>query len=80
MFPILLTLGENIDKIFSSFDLWVFHFFGSMQCTFLTYVAKFFTSFGDENFVIPLILVGEKVWFFTHFCDCYRYACYQLGS
>ena len=41
MYPILLTLGENIDKVFSSFDLWVFHFFGSMQCTFLTYVAKF---------------------------------------
>ena len=64
MFPILLTLGENIDKIFSSFDLWVFHFFGSMQCTFLTYVAKFFTSFGDENFVIPLILVGVVLCFF----------------
>lgn len=49
MYPILLTLGENIDKVFSSFDLWVFHFFGSMQCTFLTYVAKFFTTFGDED-------------------------------
>ncbi len=64
MFPILLTLGENIDKVFSSFDLWVFHFFGSMQCTFLTYVAKFFTSFGDEKFVIPLILVGVVLCFF----------------
>ncbi len=30
MYPILLTLGENIDKVFSSFDLWVFHFYG--QC------------------------------------------------
>ncbi len=64
MFPILLTLGDNIDRIFSSFDLWVFHFFGSMQCTFLTYVAKFFTSFGDEKFVIPLILVGAVLCFF----------------
>lgn len=58
MYPILLTLGENIDKVFSSFDLWVFHFFGSMQCTFLTYVAKFFTTFGDEGFIIPLVVVG----------------------
>ena len=57
MYPILLTLGENIDKVFSSFDLWVFHFFGSMQCTFLTYVAKFFTTFGDEGFIIPLVVV-----------------------
>ena len=31
MYPILLTLGENIDKVFSSFDLRVFHFFGSIQ-------------------------------------------------
>lgn len=58
MNPILLTLGENIDKVFYNFDLWVFHFFGSMQNTFLTYVAKFFTSFGDEAFVIPVVLVG----------------------
>ena len=64
MCPILLTLGENIDKVFSSFDLWVFHFFGSMQCTFLTYVAKFFTTFGDEGFIIPLVVLGIVLCFF----------------
>ena len=64
MYPILLTLGENIDKVFSSFDLWVFHFFGSMQCTFLTYVAKFFTTFGDEGFIIPLVVLGIVLRFF----------------
>ena len=64
MYPILLTLGENIDKVFSSFDLWVFRFFGSMQCTFLTYVAKFFTTFGDEGFIIPLVVLGIVLCFF----------------
>lgn len=34
--PILLTIGDNIDKAFYAFDLWVFRFFGSMQCGFLT--------------------------------------------
>ena len=32
--PILLTIGDNIDKAFYAFDLWVFRFFGSMQCGF----------------------------------------------
>ena len=32
--PILLTIGDNIDKVFYAFDLWVFRFFGSMQCGF----------------------------------------------
>lgn len=85
MYPILLTLGENIDKVFSSFDLWVFHFFGSMQCTFLTYVAKFFTTFGDEGFIIPLVVLGivlcfsknEEVWLFNYHRCCNRHTCYQ---
>lgn len=64
MYPVLLTVGDNIDRIFSSFDLWVFRFFGSMQCTFLTYVAKFFTSFGDENFIIPVVVLGIVLCFF----------------
>lgn len=64
MNPILLTLGESIDKVFYGFDMWVFHFFGSIQNTFLTYVAKFFTSFGDEAFVIPLAVVGVVLCFF----------------
>lgn len=61
---ILLTLGDSIDKIFYSLDMWIFHFFGSMQNTVLTYVAKFFTSFGDEAFVIPMAIVGIVLCFF----------------
>ena len=64
MNPILLTLGDSVDQIFKSFDLWVFHFFGSMQCTFLNYIAKIFTSFGDEAFVIPMVVLGVVLSFF----------------
>jgi undecaprenyl-diphosphatase len=59
-----MTLGENIDKVFYNFDMWVFHFFGTMQNTFLTYVAKFFTTFGDEGFVIPFAVLGIVLCFF----------------
>ena len=66
MYPILLaaTIGDKIDSTFAAFDLWVFHFFGSMQCGFLTVVAKIFTSFGDEAFVIPMAVVGVVLCFF----------------
>ncbi|MCC8073495.1 MAG: phosphatase PAP2 family protein [Clostridiales bacterium] len=64
MNPILMTLGESIDSIFYSFDMWVFHFFGSMQNDFLTYVAKFFTTFGDEAFTIPIVILGIVLCFF----------------
>ena len=63
-YPILLTIGDNIDKAFYAFDLWVFRFFGSMQCGFLTVVAKFFTTFGDENFVIPIVVLSVVLCFF----------------
>ncbi len=55
---ILMTLGESIDKAFYSFDMWIFNIFGSIQNDFFTYVAKFFTSFGDEAFVIPMAVIG----------------------
>lgn len=67
MSPILLataTMGERIDSIFYNFDLWVFSFFGNMQCDFLTYVAKLFTSFGDEMFVIPMVILGAVLCLF----------------
>lgn len=64
MNPILLTLGESIDKTFYGFDLAVFRFFGEMQNTFLTYVAKFFTTFGDEVFMIPIVVLGIVMCFF----------------
>lgn len=64
MNPLLLTMGDSIDKIFYGFDMWFFNFFGSMQNTFLTYVAKFFTTFGDEAFVIPMVIFGVVLCFF----------------
>lgn len=59
-----VTLGERVDSIFYNFDLWVFSIFGHMQCGFLTAVAKIFTSFGDEMFVIPMAAFGLVLCFF----------------
>lgn len=39
---VMLTVGESLDKVFYGFDIAVFKFFAAMQCTFLTFVAKFF--------------------------------------
>lgn len=64
MNPVLLTLGDSIDKAFYGLDMWIFHFFGSMQNTFLTYVAKFFTTFGDEAFTIPMVILAIVLCFF----------------
>lgn len=61
---VLLTLGETIDKVFYGFDMSIFRFFGSIQNTFLTYVAKFFTSFGDEAFIIPIAVISIVLMFF----------------
>lgn len=64
MYPILMTLGASIDSAFYSFDMWAFKFFGSMQNGFLTGLAKFFTTFGDEAFVIPMVVFGIVLCFF----------------
>lgn len=64
MYPVLLTLGTSIDQFFYGFDMAIFKFFGAMQCSFLTYVAKFFTTFGDEAFTIPMVIVGIVLCFF----------------
>lgn len=55
---ILMTLGQSIDQIFYKFDYAIFSFFGSIQSGFMTAVAKIFTSFGDEAFVIPMVILG----------------------
>ena len=61
---VLLTLGNTIDKTFFSFDFAIFEFFGKIQCGFLNIVAKMFTAFGDEAFVIPMIIVGVVLMLF----------------
>lgn len=43
---------------FANFDYAVFTFFGEIQSTAMNYVARFFTFFGDELFVIPILILG----------------------
>lgn len=66
MNPLLLavTLGDKIDQAFHGFDLFVFSFFGHIQSDFMTIIAKIFTTFGDENFSIPLVILGIVLCFF----------------
>lgn len=67
MNPMLMavaTLGDKIDGAFYGFDMWVYSFFGALQSGFLTTVAKIFTSFGDEAFVIPMAIFGVVLCFF----------------
>lgn len=67
MNPMLLvtaSLGDKIDTAFYGFDMWVYSIFGSLQCGFLTVVAKIFTAFGDERFVIPMAVLGVVMCFF----------------
>lgn len=61
---LMATLGDKIDSIFYNFDLWVFGIFGNIQNGFFTQVARFFTSFGDENFAIPMVILGIVLCFF----------------
>ena len=67
MYPILLaaaSVGDKLDPIFRSFDIWVYKLFGAMQSDILTAVAKVFTALGDENFVIPVAVFGVILCFF----------------
>lgn len=61
---LLLTIGQSIDSAFYSFDMWVYNIFGSIQNSFFTTLSKMFTSFGDENFVIPMAVLGVVLCFF----------------
>ncbi|MBQ7741038.1 MAG: phosphatase PAP2 family protein, partial [Eubacterium sp.] len=61
MNPLLMaavTYGDKIDEAFRGFDMWVYTIFGGIQNGFLTWIAKIFTSIGDENFVIPMAVLG----------------------
>ena len=60
----LLTLGDSIDRIFYQFDIAIFQFFAEIQNSFLTVVAKLFTSFGDQAFIIPMVILGLVMLFF----------------
>ena len=47
-----LTIGSQLDIIFRNFDYSIFQALGSIQNDALTLIAKMFTSFGSELFVI----------------------------
>lgn len=67
MNPMLLAvtaLGDKIDSAFYGFDMWAYSFFGALQNGFFTAVAKVFTAFGDEAFVIPMVIFGIVLCFF----------------
>ena len=63
-FLLTATLGDKIDKLFYNFDLFVFGLFGHINKSFVTQVAKCFTTFGDEKFVIPILILGIVLCFF----------------
>ena len=52
------TLGDKIDEMFYSFDMWVYGIFGVFHSGIMNKVAMAFTSFGDENFVIPVAVLA----------------------
>ncbi len=56
--PLAATIGDRLDSSFFGLDTAIFSFFGSMQNSFLTIIAKLFTSFGDENFIIPVAVTA----------------------
>lgn len=66
MYPILLatTLGDKVDTMFHGLDMWFFHLFGTIQCSFFTEVARFFTVFGDERFMFPIVALAIGLCFF----------------
>ena len=56
--PLAATIGSMLDEKFFGLDTAIFTFFGNLQNGFLTIIAKIFTSFGDENFVIPVVVLA----------------------
>lgn len=58
------TIGDKIDTAFFGFDTFIFGIFGSIQSSFMTIIAKIFTAFGDEAFVIPIVVLAVVLCFF----------------
>lgn len=64
LLPLAATIGDKLDSTFFGLDTAIFTFFGNLQNSVLTIVAKMFTSFGDENFVIPIAVLAVCLCFF----------------
>ena len=58
------TIGTQLDTIFAGFDYSVFEFFGSMQSSFMTLIAKCLTALGSEVFIILFAVMGLVMIFF----------------
>ncbi|MBQ6267009.1 MAG: phosphatase PAP2 family protein [Clostridia bacterium] len=58
LIPLAMTLGDKLDQSFFGLDTAIFSFFGQLQNSVLTVIAKLFTSFGDEDFVIPVAILA----------------------
>lgn len=61
---ILMTLGASIDKTFYGFDMAIYKFFGALQCSFCTFIAKLFTALGDQNFIVGIAAFALVLCFF----------------
>lgn len=65
MFPMLtLDIGTWLDTTFHGFDYAIFEFFHTIQSDVMTAIANFFTFFGDEMFIIPVLVIGIILCFF----------------
>ncbi len=60
----VLSIGDSINSTFYDFDIAIFKFFAAMQNGFFTWLAKAFTTLGDEAFVIPMVIVAVVLMFF----------------
>lgn len=61
---ILMTLGTSIDKMFYGFDMAIYKIFGAMQNSVCTFIAKFFTALGDQNFIVGIAVLALVLCFF----------------
>lgn len=67
---------------FLDFDYAIFTFFGNLQSSVLNVVANFFTFFGDEMFIIPMIVAGIVLMFFkkTRKVGCALFLAIIIGT
>ena len=58
------SLGDQLNTAFYGLDMGIFHFFGSIQSDFLTFLAKVFTAMGSTKYIALLAVMGLVMCFF----------------
>ncbi len=58
------SIGDTLNSAFYSFDMAIFHFFGSIQSDFLTALAKIFTAMGSTKYIALMAVMGLVMCFF----------------